>query len=184
MARTESKLVELGSEAMEFALYEPAESEYLTLTSQKSDKATLIIFMCNHCPYVLHIADALSSFAKEYIPKGLSIIGINSNDYENYPDDSPENMKKFINQYDIIFPYLIDETQEVASAYNAQCTPEFFLYDKNLKLKYHGQFDDARPGNGIPITGNDLRKAVDSIFDGQTPDTNQTVCVGCGIKWK
>lgn len=184
MARTESKIVELGSDAMEFALYEPAESQYITLTSQKSDKATLIIFMCNHCPYVVHIAEALSSFAKEYIPKGLSIIGINPNDYENYPDDSPDNMKKFIEKYDLQFPYLIDETQEVAMAYNAQCTPEFFLYDKNLKLKYHGQFDDSRPDSGIPVTGNDLRNAVDAVIASQLPDNNQKPCVGCGIKWK
>jgi peroxiredoxin len=184
VASAQSKMVELGSAPIEFVLYEPASSEYVTFTAQKSNKATLIIFMCNHCPYVIHIAKKLSSFAKEYMSKGVSIIAINPNDPEQYPADSPQNMKKFIEKYDFIFPYLFDETQEVAKAYMAQCTPEFYLYDSNLRLQYHGQFDSARPGNGIEVTGDDLRNAVEALLAGELPNQTQKSCVGCSIKWK
>lgn len=184
MARTESNMIQLGTEATEFTLFDPQEERHITLTSQKSDKATLIIFMCNHCPFVIHIVKVLSSMAKEYMPKGLSIIAINSNDVENYPDDSPDNMIKFTKTNDLDFPYLFDETQEVAKEYGAVCTPDFFLYDGDLKLRYRGQFDDSRPGNDLPVTGNDLKSAVDALLNNQMPNSDQTPSVGCGIKWK
>lgn len=184
MARTESTIVNLGSHATEFTLFDPREEREITLTSQKSEKATLIIFMSNHCPFVQHLNSSLSSFAKEYMPQGLSIIAINSNDVENYPDDSPENMVKLAEQYDFEFPYLYDETQEIAKVYGAVCTPDFFLYDGDLKLRYRGQFDEARPGNDVPITGIDLRNAVEALLNNQLPNPEQKPSVGCGIKWK
>ncbi|MFA7325435.1 MAG: thioredoxin family protein [Candidatus Kapaibacterium sp.] len=184
MARTESKMVELGSKAVYFTLYSPTEDKELTLTSLQSDRATLIIFMSNHCPFVKHLNSALSSFGKEYIPKGLSVIAINSNDIINYPDDSPENMIRQAEEFDFQFPYLFDETQEIAREYGAMCTPDFFLYDGDMKLRYRGQFDDSRPGNSVPVTGNDLRQAVDALLNKQLPSTEQKPSVGCGIKWK
>lgn len=183
MSRTESKMVELGSEATEFALFSPTEDRDITLTSQQS-KATLIVFMSCHCPFVKHLNSALSSFAKEYMPKGLGILAINSNDIEKYPDDSPENMIKQAKEFDFQFPYLFDETQDIAREYGAQCTPDFFLYDSDMKLRYRGQFDDSRPENGVPITGNDLRLAVEALLNNQLPTPVQKPSVGCGIKWK
>lgn len=184
MARTESKMVELGSKAADFVLYSPAEDKELSLTSLQSERATLIIFMSNHCPFVKHLNSALSSFGKEYIPKGLSVIAINSNDIINYPDDSPENMIKQAEKFDFQFPYLFDESQEIARKYGAMCTPDFFLYDGNMMLRYRGQFDDSRPGNGIPVTGYDLRHAVEALLNNQLPSINQKPSIGCGIKWK
>ena len=184
MARTESKMIELGTEATEFTLYSPKEERFITLTSQKSDKANLIIFMCNHCPFVKHLNESLSQFAKEYQEKGVSIIAINSNDVENYPEDSPEKMIELADNHNFDFPYLYDETQDVAKVYGAECTPDFFLFDGDLKLVYRGQYDDSRPGNDIPVTGQDLRKAVDNLLEGSQPNPNQKPSVGCGIKWK
>jgi len=184
MARTESKLIELGTEATDFSLIEPKNNKYVSLSSHKSDKATLILFMCNHCPFVIHINDVLSKFAKEYVPKGLSIIAINSNDVENYPEDSPENMIRLSNKYDFNFPYLFDETQTIAKEYGATCTPDFFLFDGDLKLRYRGQFDDSRPGNNEEVTGKDLKAAVDSLLNNENPNPIQKPSVGCGIKWK
>lgn len=183
MARTESKMIELGSEATEFALFSPTEGRDITLTSQQS-KATLIVFMSCHCPFVKHLNSALSSFAKEYMPKGLGMLAINSNDVENYPDDSPENMIKQAKEFDFQFPYLFDETQDVAKEFGAQCTPDFFLYDSDMILRYRGQFDGSRPDNGVPITGKDLRQAVDALLNDELPSLEQMPSVGCGIKWK
>lgn len=184
MASRQSNLVELGSDAIEFELFEPYTNQKLALKSQYKSKATLILFMCNHCPYVIHIIDSLSLFAKDYMQKGLSIFAINPNDPKQYPDDSPEKMIGFVKKHNITFPYLFDETQEIALAYNAQCTPEFFLYDNELKLRYHGQFDGARPGNGIEVSGIDLKEAVNSVLTGNTLSIEQKSCVGCSIKWK
>lgn len=184
MARTESNMIELGTKAPEFTLLDPNDGKFLTLTSQKSDKATLIMFICNHCPFVIHIANELSSFANEYKDKGLSIIAINSNDITNYPDDSPEKMITFSEKYKFEFPYLFDETQNVAKEYGATCTPDFFLYDGDLKLRYRGQFDDSRPGNGIPVTGKDIKAAFESMLINKLPNSVQKPSVGCGIKWK
>jgi thiol-disulfide isomerase/thioredoxin len=184
MARTESKMVEIGSEATEFTLYSPKDERFITLTSQKSSKANLIIFMCNHCPFVKHINESLSQFAKEYMPKGLSIIAINPNDAENYPEDSPEKMIELADKFNFDFPYLYDETQDVAKVYGAECTPDFFLYDGDLKLQYRGQYDDSRPGNDLPVTGIDLKNAVDKLLNNELPNSEQKPSVGCGIKWR
>ncbi|PKL81278.1 MAG: thioredoxin family protein [Ignavibacteriae bacterium HGW-Ignavibacteriae-4] len=184
MARIESKMMELGSKAHDFKLFSPSENKEISLTNMKSEKATLIIFISNHCPFVKHLNSALSTFAKKYIPKGLSVIAINSNDIVNYPDDSPENMIKQSKEFDFHFPYLFDETQEIAREYGAMCTPDFFLYDGDLKLRYRGQFDDSRPGNSIPVTGIDLSIAVDALLNNKLPSTDQKPSVGCGIKWK
>jgi thiol-disulfide isomerase/thioredoxin len=184
MARTESKMIELGTKAPEFTLYSPNMNKEVTLTEYKSDKATLIVFLSVHCPFVKHLNEALSTFSKEYIPKGLAFIAINSNDIEKYPDDSPDNMAKQSKDFDFKFPYLFDKTQDIAREYGAQCTPDFFLYDKDLKLRYRGQFDDSRPGNNEAITGKDLREAVDSLLNNELPTLNQKPSVGCGIKWK
>ncbi len=184
MARTESKMVELGTKAAEFALFSPTENRVITSTSQETDKATLIMFMSCHCPFVKHLNTAISSFANEYMPKGLGILAINSNDIEKYPDDSPENMIKQSEEFGFTFPYLFDETQNVAKEFGAQCTPDFFLFDGDMKLRYRGQFDESRPGNGVPITGKDLRQAVDALLNNELPSLIQKPSVGCGIKWK
>ncbi|MCW8127670.1 thioredoxin family protein [Microbulbifer halophilus] len=144
----------------------------------------LVAFICNHCPYVKHIAPALSEFAREYREAGLTIIAINSNDSANYPEDSPERMREEIAARGYTFPYLVDETQEVAHAFGAACTPDFFLYDAGHKLVYRGQFDDSRPGSDEPVTGKDLRAAVDAVLAGEKPGGDQTPSMGCNIKWK
>jgi hypothetical protein len=142
-----------------------------------------LYFLCNHCPYVKHIRSALADFAGEYLPKGLAIVGISANDAARYPADSPEMMKREKDEVGYPFPYLYDETQEVAKAYGASCTPDFFLYDSQ-RLVYRGQFDDSRPGNEIAVTGSDLRAAVDAVLAGGTPSKEQKPSIGCNIKWK
>lgn len=184
MARTPSNMIDLGTSAHDFKLIDPRDNKQKTLGELKSDQATLLVFMCNHCPFVIHINEEFVKFAKEYVPKGLSIIAINANDVENYPEDSPEKMAKLAEDMDFNFPYLFDETQEVAKAYDAACTPDFFLYDSDMKLVYRGQFDDSRPGNNEPITGHDLRAAVDAALEGQAVVAEQKPSIGCNIKWK
>ena len=184
MAETPSQMVELGTEAPDFTLHDPVNNENRSLNELKSGKGTLIMFICNHCPYVKHINTGLVEFAKDYMPKGLSIVAINSNDAENYPEDSPKKMKEYAERLGYPFPYLFDESQEVAKAYDAACTPDFFLYDGDLKLVYRGQFDDSRPGNNKPVTGNDLRAAADKLLSGKEIDIDQIPSVGCNIKWK
>ncbi len=139
--------------------------------------------MCNHCPFVKHLADALAQFAAEYMQRGLAVVGINSNDVANYPADSPEQMVREAEERGYSFPYLYDETQEVAKAYHAACTPDFFLFDGDRKLVYRGQFDSSRPDSGIPITGADLRAAVEAVLAGKQPSEKQTPSIGCNIKW-
>lgn len=184
MAQTPSKMIDLGTTAPDFKLYEPLTDSYKTLDELKSNKATLIMFICNHCPFVKHINKGLVEFANDYLPKGLSIIAINSNDVENYPADSPEKMVVLIKEEGYQFPYLYDETQEVAKAYDAACTPDFFLYDSDMALVYRGQFDDSRPGNGVEVTGNDLRSAADAILNNEAVLQEQIPSIGCNIKWK
>jgi len=150
----------------------------------KSDCATVIMFICNHCPYVKHINRELVKVVEEFVPQGVSFIGINSNDIENYPEDSPENMKKNAKQQGYSFPYLFDSTQEVAKAYQAACTPDFYIFDKDLKLVYRGQFDDSRPGNTIKTDGMDIRIALNNIIADRKVDTLQKPSIGCNIKWK
>ncbi len=183
MVRTVSTMLEIGTLAPDFFLTD-ATGKKVGLHDFDDKPALLIVFMCNHCPYVKHIADALSKFAKEYLPKGLAVAGINSNDADNYPDDSPEKMVDEVLQRDYSFPYLFDESQAVAKAYRAACTPDFFVFDANRKLVYRGQFDDSRPGNDAPVNGSDLRAAIDAVIAGKAPGTDQKPSMGCNIKWK
>ncbi len=151
---------------------------------QMAGKPLLVIFMCNHCPFVIHLREALAQFAAEYMQKGLQIVGISSNDVEHYPQDSPEEMKREVQEAGYPFPYLYDASQEVAKAWKAACTPDFFLCDADHRLVYRGQFDDSRPGNGIPVTGCDLRAACDAVLDGRPVSPEQKPSIGCNIKWK
>lgn len=184
MAATPTKQIPLGFEAPHFELPEPLTGKSRTLNELKSDKATVIVFICNHCPFVVHIISELVNVGKAYIPQGVSFIMINSNDVANYPDDSPDKMVDFIRKYDFPFPYLFDETQEVAKAYDAACTPDFNVFDGDMKCVYRGQFDDARPGNNEPVTGADLRKTLDAILQGSPVSAEQKPSIGCNIKWK
>lgn len=184
MARTASNPFPLGSLAPDFTLPDTISGNELSLSNLKSGKGTVIMFICNHCPYVLHINSELVSLAKEYQAKGIAFIGISSNDVDNYPQDSPDKMTKVAKQEGYTFPYLYDETQDIARAYDAACTPEFYVFDGNLKLVYHGQMDDSRPGNTEPVNGKDLRKALDLLLDGKSISPDQKPGIGCGIKWK
>ncbi len=175
---------ELGTPAPDFRLLEPATGKYRSLEEFKEAPALLVVFMCNHCPYVIHIREALAEFAREYQPKGLAMVGINANDADNYPDDSPEKMVEEVKKAGYTFPYLYDADQSVAKAYRAACTPDFFLYDADRKLVYRGQFDDARPRNDEPVTGKDLRAAVEAVLAGKPVPEEQKPSLGCNIKWK
>ncbi len=183
MARTESTMLELGTQAPDFSLPD-TNGKQISLANFSEAKGLLVMFMCNHCPYVIHLRDALAAFAKEYQPQGLAVVGINSNDASNYPDDSPEKMAAEVATQGYTFPYLYDESQAVAKAYMAACTPDFFLFDENKKLVYRGQFDDSRPRNDIPVTGVDLRSAVDALLNGDEIEEQQKPSMGCNIKWK
>ena len=183
MARTPSTMLELGTQAPMFELPEPASGKNISL-SQFSGKPVLIAFISNHCPYVINLKEALVDFADEYQAKGIQIIAINANDIENYPDDSPEKMVEDVKKYNYSFPYLFDETQAVAKAYQAACTPDFFLFDAEHNLYYRGQFDDSRPKNDVPVKGKDMRAAADALLAGQAAPTEQKASLGCNIKWK
>jgi peroxiredoxin len=175
-------MVALGTQAPDFAL---PDTEGRTVGLHDFDgKPLLVIFLCNHCPYVKHLANDLAQVTKKYMDKGLAVVGINANDAVNYPDDSPEAMKVEVKRRGYEFPYLFDESQAVAKAYQATCTPDFFLYTTDRQLAYRGQFDDSRPGNGKPITGADLTAAVDAVLTGKPAATVQKPSMGCNIKWK
>ena len=184
MVKTASSMIPLGTVAPDFTLKDTLSGEIKTLAELQSDVATVIMFICNHCPFVKHIRTQLAALGKEYQAKGVAIIAINSNDVQTYPDDSPENMKIEAETHDYTFPYLYDETQEVARAYKAECTPDFFVFDANLACVYRGQLDDSRPGNGIEVTGIDLRSAIDCVIAGQSVNPEQKPSIGCNIKWK
>jgi len=183
MALTPSTMLPLGTAAPDFQLPD-TNGKTVSLAGFKNSSALLVIFMCNHCPYVIHIRTGLAQLANDYMPKNVAIVGINSNDAKSYPADSPAKMKDEVKKAGYIFPYLYDETQDVAKKYHAACTPDFFLFDKNQKLVYRGQFDASRPGNGMPVTGKDLRAAIDSILTGKSISPTQTPSIGCNIKWK
>jgi peroxiredoxin len=183
MALTPSTMLPLGTTAPDFTLPD-TNGKTVSLDDFKSAPALVVIFMCNHCPYVIHIRSGLAQFARDYAPKGAAIIGINANDVANYPEDSPARMKEEVKSAGYIFPYLYDGTQAVAKAYRAACTPDIYLFDKDRKLVYRGQFDDSRPGNGVPVTGKDLRAALDSVLAGQPVSPTQKASMGCNIKWK
>ncbi len=182
MAVTPSTMIPLQTKAPNFELIDVLRGKLVTLEDRKSDKATVIVFMCNHCPFVKHILPGLIEVADKYIRKGISFVAINSNDVETYPDDSPEHMKTVAEG--LGFPYLFDETQSVAKAYHAACTPDFFVFDKDLKCVYRGQFDDSRPRSDIPVTGHDLSEALDAVLAGRPVSENQKPSIGCNIKWR
>jgi thiol-disulfide isomerase/thioredoxin len=184
MALTPSLMIDLGSSAPEFKLPDVIRGHDKSLTDLKSLTATVIMFICNHCPYVKHINAELVRLANTYIPKGISFVAINSNDFSAYSEDSPENMRRIATELKYPFPYLVDEKQEAAKAYEAVCTPDFFIYDGSLKLVYRGQLDDSRPSNQIPSDGKDIRAALDAILSGQQPSLRQRPSIGCDIKWK
>lgn len=184
MAATPSNMIELGTTAPGFSLPDTVSGKQLSLQNLKGKTATVIMFICNHCPYVKHVNAEIVKLANDYSPKGVSFIAISSNDAVNYPDDSPEKMKEVAQQLGYSFPYLYDETQEVAKAYEAACTPDFYVYDQFLTLVYRGQLDDSRPGNNKPVTGHDLRQALEAILQHKPVSTNQKPSIGCGIKWK
>ena len=184
MARTLSKMLPLNTVAPDFSLYETITGKTLSLNELKGKKATVIMFICNHCPFVIHVNEQLSQLAKDYTPKGVGFIAISSNDVEYYPQDGPKLMRSSAIKNKYSFPYLYDESQEVAKAYDAACTPDFYIFDSNLKLKYRGQLDDSRPENGIPLTGKDLRHAIDCILNNKVNTAAQKPSIGCNIKWK
>ena len=183
MARTFSTMLEIGTRAPGFSLPDPSDVEY-TLESFSSSRALLVVFMCNHCPFVIHIREGLAAFARDYADRNLAVVGINSNDPEHYPADSPAKMAEEIEIAGYEFPYVFDESQEVAKAYRAACTPDFFLFDSERRLVYRGQFDDSRPGNGIRVTGESLRAASETLLGGGSIDLDQRPSLGCNIKWK
>jgi peroxiredoxin len=179
----QSTMLTLGTTAPEFRLPDPSGKTF-SLADFANRPALLVVFMCNHCPYVKHVQSKFTELAKEYQARGVAIVGINSNDAENYPDDRPEKMAEEIRNVGYTFPYLYDETQAVAKAYRAACTPDFFLFDRDRRLVYRGQFDDSRPKNGLPVTGADLRAALDAVLASRPVPADQKPSVGCGIKWK
>ena len=184
MARTPSNMLALGTKAPEFELYDTVTDKTFDLEALKGPKGILIMFICNHCPFVKHVNPEIARLGEEYQAKGFGIVAISSNDVENYPDDSPELMKETAQSEAYTFPYLYDEDQSVAKAYDAACTPDFFLFDENLELAYRGQLDDSRPGNEKPVTGKDLRDAMDVILAGEKVSEDQKPSIGCNIKWK
>jgi len=184
MSETATIQIPLGFKAPDFTLFEPFSGQSKSLDELRSYKATVIMFICNHCPYVKHVQDELVKLANDYIPKGIAFIAISSNDIVNYPEDAPEKMKKVAGDFGYPFPYLYDETQDVARAYQAACTPDFSIFDGEMKCVYRGQLDDSRPGNGIPVTGKNIREALDALLEGKGISKEQKPSVGCNIKWK
>ena len=184
MVRTLSTMTKLGATAPSFNLLDVISNEKRSLNELKSSIATVIMFICNHCPYVKHINHALVILANDYQAKGISFIAINSNDVENYPEDAPDKMAENAKILGFPFPYLFDETQEIATAFQAACTPDFFIYDDKLQLVYRGQLDDSRPSNDKPVTGADLRLALDEVLAGRPVFSEQKPSMGCNIKWR
>lgn len=180
----ESTMLPLGTQAPNFNLVDVVSGNNFSLESFENKKALLVIFICRHCPYVKHVQEELARIGKDYQNKSVGIVAISSNDTEAYPEDAPDSLKEQTQELRFTFPYLFDETQDVAKSFTAACTPDFFLFDKDRKLVYRGQLDDSRPDNGIPVTGKDLRAAIDTVLNDQTPDPNQKPSVGCSIKWK
>lgn len=184
MAQTPSTMIPLGTAAPDFTLIDTVSGKKRSLNELKSDIATVIAFICNHCPYVIHIQSKLVDVANQYQAKGIRFIAINSNDIESFPEDDPAHMKQIAEAKHYPFPYLFDATQSVAKAYQAACTPDLFVFDKALKCVYRGRFDNATPGNNEPITGRDLTQALDNILAGKSVSSDQKNSIGCNIKWK
>jgi peroxiredoxin len=177
-------MIPLGTEAPDFSLPDTRSGEIVSLKDVRGVKATVIMFICNHCPFVKHIETELAAIGKDYQAKGIGIAAISSNDIEKYPEDAPDKMKEFADSLGFVFPYLYDETQEIARQYDAACTPDFYIFDADLKCVYRGQLDDSRPGNDEPVSGKDLRSALDAILRGTAVSPDQTPSLGCNIKWK
>ena len=184
MAKTPSTMLPLGTPAPQFSLLDVISGKKVSLGGSKNSRATVIMFLCNHCPYVRHVNNELTRLAIDYMGQGVCFLAINANDIDSYPDDSPENMKRVAKNVGYPFPYLFDETQEVAKAYQAACTPDFFVFDKNLTLAYRGQLDDSRPGNNIAVNGSSIRLALECLLSGESVPENQKPSLGCNIKWK
>lgn len=185
MSLTPSNMMPLGTPAPDFALPDTVSGRTMSLADVRGDAATVVMFICNHCPYVKHVNPELVRLANDYRDRGVGFVAISANDVDNYPDDSPDKMKQVAAEQGYPFPYLYDETQTVAKAYDAACTPDFFVFDGDLKCAYRGQLDDSRPGNDKPVTGADLRAALDAVLNGESiPEDAQTPSQGCNIKWK
>jgi peroxiredoxin len=183
MVRTASTMLELGSPAPDFSLTD-TDGRTIGLADFEGRPALLVIFLCRHCPYVIHVQHGLARLCDEYLERGVGIVGISANDVVHYPDDSPDNLRRQKEEVGFRFPYLFDETQEVARAYRAACTPDFFLFDGRSELVYRGQMDGSRPGNDVPVSGEDLRAALDAVLEGRPPLEPQLPSLGCNIKWK
>ena len=183
MALTASNPFPVGTVAPDFRLLDTVSNQQLSLQQLKGEEGTVVMFICNHCPFVIHVNKELVKMANEYQSKGIRFIAISANDIVNYPEDAPELMTQLAKDENYPFPYLYDETQEVAKAYDAACTPDFYVFDSDLKAVYHGQLDASRPGNGKPVTGNDIRKSMDHLLENKAVLENQKPSMGCGIKW-
>ena len=184
MVMTPSTMLALGSPAPDFQLPDVVSGDTVTLGSFADKQALLVMFICRHCPFVVHVQEELARLGSDYEARNVGIVAISSNDAENYPDDSPANLKAMAEELDFAFPYCYDESQEVARSYQAACTPDFFLFDGQRELVYRGQLDGSRPGNNEPVTGKDLREAMDAVLSGAAVSSDQTPSIGCNIKWK
>jgi peroxiredoxin len=184
MARTPSAMTPLGSRAPDFSLPDVVTGKSVTREAAARPKGMLAMFICRHCPFVKHVQDELASLGRDYAHSGVGIVAISANDESGHPEDSPEKLAEMAKELGFQFPYLFDESQEVARAYEAQCTPDFFLYDALGRLVYRGQLDDSRPGNDVPVTGKDLRAALDALIEGAPVSGDQKPSIGCNIKWK
>jgi peroxiredoxin len=184
MAKTSSSMLPLGTNAPQFSLLDVVSNKKIGLDRSHLTKSTVIMFICNHCPYVKHVSKELTRLANDYMGKGVYFLAISANDVEKYPDDSPDSMRETALSEAYPFPYLYDETQEVAKAYHAACTPDFYVFDTNLNLVYRGQLDDSRPGNQIEVTGSSIRNALDCLLSNQPINSEQQPSLGCNIKWK
>lgn len=183
MVRTPSTMLPLGTPAIDFQLPN-VDGSMVSFGDCRGPAGTLVMFICNHCPFVKHVADALAAIGREYPSRGIGVVAINSNDVSTHPADSPEQMVREAEERGYAFPYLFDETQGVAQSYRAACTPDFFVFDRNDRLAYRGQLDDSRPGNGLPVTAADLRMALDALLAGREPAAEQRPSIGCNIKWR
>jgi len=184
MVLTASTMLELGTKAPDFSLPDVVSGQTISLKTFAGKKALLVMFICRHCPYVKHVQHELARLGRDYAGKDIGIVAISSNDAQNYPDDAPDHLRRMAEELGFQFPYVYDETQETAKAYTAACTPDFFLFDGRRRLVYRGQLDDSRPGNDKPVTGADLRAAIDAVLDGRRPSRHQKPAMGCNIKWK
>jgi peroxiredoxin len=184
MSRTESTMLRLGTAAPDFQLPDVVSGRTITLADFRDKQALLVMFICRHCPFVKHVQSELARIGRDYAQKSAGFVAISSNDAEAFPDDAPDSLREMASELGFNFPYCFDETQDVARVYDAACTPDFFLFDKNRRLVYRGQFDDSRPGNNVPVTGKDLRSAIDAVLDGRHVSEQQKPSIGCNIKWR